>query len=84
MPRVATKNIRKPTYTPSPYADVLKPDDELLSTRQAAELLGLSVAWFEKKRWERKGPPYIRRGRVVRYVKRQLLEWWAANLIVAG
>ncbi|MBD7987014.1 hypothetical protein H9645_03100 [Luteimonas sp. Sa2BVA3] len=37
----------------------------------------MSMAWFERHRWERTGPSYIRRGRSVRYVKAELLEWWA-------
>lgn len=52
------------------------PDVELLTTEEAARLTKMSMAWFERKRWEGLGPPYYRRGRTVRYVKQELLEWW--------
>lgn len=48
----------------------------LLTTAEAAQLTGMSVAWYERKRWERAGPPYLKRGRTVRYVKTDLLAWW--------
>lgn len=54
-------------------------DEVLLTTREAAELTKASVAWYEKKRWEGAGPPYRKRGRLVRYVKSELMAWWLAN-----
>lgn len=50
--------------------------DELLTTREAALLTNMSEGWYERKRWEKKGPPFRRRGRTIRYVKRELLAWW--------
>lgn len=55
----------------------LPKDAELLTTAEAAALTKLSMAWFERQRWLRTGPPYVRRGRSVRYVKSELLAWWA-------
>lgn len=57
------------------------PDVELLTTQEAARLTKMSRAWFERKRWEGLGPPYYRRGRAVRYDKRELLDWWLASRV---
>lgn len=54
-------------------------DDEFLTTAEAAELTKMSQAWYERKRWERDGPPYIKRGRTVRYLRSELLAWWLAG-----
>lgn len=51
-------------------------DDELLTTREAAALTKMSAAWYERKRWFGKGPPYRKIGRSVRYVRSELLAWW--------
>jgi len=60
------------------------PDLELLTTEEAAGLTKMSVAWFERKRWEGLGPPYYRRGRTVRYVKRELLSWWLMSRVTGA
>lgn len=57
----------------------LRIDDELLTTEEAAALTRMSVAWFKAMRStdpHREGPPYLRRGRTIRYVRRELMEWW--------
>jgi predicted DNA-binding transcriptional regulator AlpA len=59
----------------------LKAGAVLLTTREAAELTKLSIAWFEHARWARKGPPFIRTGRVVRYVQDELLQWFAQHRV---
>ena len=46
-----------------------------LSTRQAADLLGLSPRTLERYRGAGEGPPYMKRGRQVRYVRVDLDEW---------
>lgn len=50
--------------------------EELLTTAEAAALTKLSEAWFVRKRWEGRGPPYRKRGRLVRYLKSELLAWF--------
>lgn len=55
--------------------------DEFLTTREAAALTKLSVAWFERAPWERSGPPYLKCGRAVRYLKAELLQWWAGRRV---
>jgi predicted DNA-binding transcriptional regulator AlpA len=41
----------------------------------------MSEAWFTKQRWKRKGPPFIRIGRAVRYVETELLQWLAERRV---
>ena len=41
--------------------------DRLLSEKKAAEIIGLSEAWFQRKRWQGGGIPYVKIGRAVRY-----------------
>ena len=50
--------------------------DELLTTAEAAALTKLSKVWFHRKRAEGKGPPFRKRGRIVRYLKSELLAWF--------
>ena len=61
--------------------DAIGPEDELLTTKEAAALTKMSVAWFERARWDGSGPPYLKPGRSVRYVKRELLEWLSARRV---
>lgn len=58
--------------TPAP----VDPDEELLTTEEAARLTKMSPAWFERMRWEGQGPPFYRAGRAVRYMRSELLGWW--------
>jgi predicted DNA-binding transcriptional regulator AlpA len=50
--------------------------EELLTTAEAAAFTKMSRSWFEKQRWKRTGPPYRKRGRVVRYLKSELITWF--------
>jgi len=53
------------------------PNEELLTTEEAAALTKMSVKWFERKRYERQGgPPFRRQGRTIRYLKSELMTWW--------
>jgi len=51
-----------------------------LSTIEAARVIGLSVAWFERSRWAGDGPPFIKLGRAVRYPRDELDAWMRARL----
>jgi hypothetical protein len=42
-------------------------ETKFLTTKQAAEMTGFSVYWFERKRWTGNGIPFIKIGRSVRY-----------------
>lgn len=50
-----------------------------LTTKEAAELTKLSVAWFNRARWNGSGPKYVKIGNAVRYDESVLLEWLAAR-----
>jgi predicted DNA-binding transcriptional regulator AlpA len=51
-------------------------DDELLDTRQVADLLGMSVAWVEIARHKGSGPAYVRvTPRCVRYRRSDVKAW---------
>src|SRR5262245_55179156 len=56
-----------PSKAPAPAQPVEQPPAEYVGTREAAALLGVSVATLEALRARGKGPPFIRVGRRVRY-----------------
>ena len=47
----------------------------LLTPKQAARLLNLSVTWLAKRRLAGDGPPYVKLGGAVRYVEASLQQW---------
>lgn len=47
----------------------------LLNEKEAALWSGYSVAYFQRARWEGKGPKYIKLGRSVRYREEDLRAW---------
>ena len=55
----------------------------LLTTKDAARLLGLSPAMLERWRWMNAGPPFVRPtgGRAVRYRWRDLIDWIERNRV---
>lgn len=62
---------------------MLQLGDEFLTTAEASRLTKMSVAWFERKRFEGVGgPPYLRQGRSVRYLKSDLIAWWLSARIL--
>ena len=46
-----------------------------ITAQRAAEILELDVGTLAKWRWLRKGPPFYKRGRVVRYLEDELRAW---------
>jgi predicted DNA-binding transcriptional regulator AlpA len=53
---------------------------KLLTEHEAAELIGYSVHWLRRKRWESSGPKYLKIGtRAVRYREADLFDWIDAN-----
>jgi predicted DNA-binding transcriptional regulator AlpA len=62
-------------YTPTPAPQQAR-TSSLLSDRQAAEWLGLSRAWFQRKRVSGDGPPYVKVGSAVRYRLSDLEKWF--------
>jgi hypothetical protein len=49
--------------------------NEILDEKQSAELLGLAVQTLRNWRCTRKGPPYYKIGRSVRYSREALLHY---------
>ena len=49
--------------------------DVLLTPRDAAAFLKLSLSWLAKARQRGDGPPYIKLGKSVRYSKSALFVW---------
>lgn len=49
--------------------------DRLLTPREAAAFLHLSVSFLAKARMRGDGPPYFKPGRAVRYRESGLIEW---------
>jgi len=51
----------------------------LLTPKEAAHRLKLSVSWLAKARMRGDGPPYIQVGRAIRYTEVALLQWMKSN-----
>jgi len=47
----------------------------LLTPKEAAKLLKVSLSWLAKARMRGDGPPYIQVGRSIRYSEAALLQW---------
>ena len=62
-------------------ADRAKRRSDLLDTAQAAEFVGLQPETLSKWRWQRKGPNYLRAGRLVFYRLADLEEWQQSQLV---
>lgn len=51
----------------------------LLTPKEVARLLNLSVSWLAKRRLAGDGPPYIKMGGAVRYSQIALQQWMKAQ-----
>jgi excisionase family DNA binding protein len=49
--------------------------DRLLTPKEAAHYLRVSVSWLAKARMRGDGPPFVRIGRSIRYPETALLQW---------
>jgi predicted DNA-binding transcriptional regulator AlpA len=47
----------------------------LLTPKEAAKLLKVSLSWLAKARMRGDGPPYIQIGRAIRYSEAALIQW---------
>jgi predicted DNA-binding transcriptional regulator AlpA len=50
-------------------------NQRLLTAKEAAKSLRLSVSWLAKARMRGDGPPYVKLGRAVRYGEGGLADW---------
>lgn len=57
--------------SPKPAA----PTVMLLTPKEAAVLLKVSLSWLAKARMRGDGPPFMRIGRSIRYTEAALLQW---------
>ena len=53
--------------------------DPLLPPHEVARQLGVTVGYLATRRFERKGPPYVKVGAAVRYRTSDLAAWLDAN-----
>ena len=53
----------------------VRTDERLLTAREAADFLRLSLSWLAKARMRGDGPPYVKLGRSVRYREGALVQW---------
>jgi predicted DNA-binding transcriptional regulator AlpA len=53
----------------------LVPTIVLLTAKEAAKSLKVSVSWLAKARMRGDGPPWIRIGKSIRYSEAALLQW---------
>ena len=85
MTNRASKPPRSPRAEP-PLEAILKSARELdcrerlLTPREAANLLRLSLSWLAKARMRGDGPPYVKLGRAVRYSEGALVQWMKSRL----
>jgi excisionase family DNA binding protein len=49
--------------------------ERLLTPKEAAEFLRVSLSWLAKARMRGDGPPFIKVGRSVRYSEAALIHW---------
>lgn len=47
----------------------------LMTPKEAAHLLRVSLSWLAKARMRGDGPPFIKIGRAIRYTEAALLQW---------
>jgi len=68
-----------PVRNPASHLLVMMDDNaEIMTALQVAELLQVSPRTLEDWRQTRTGPPYRRMGRHVRYLRGEVLSWFAA------
>jgi Helix-turn-helix domain len=71
---VRMTNQSSPIGAPAPQKQAVAPI-VLLTPKEAARLLKVSLSWLAKARMRGDGPPYILIGRSIRYAEATLLQW---------
>jgi helix-turn-helix protein len=54
--------------------------DRLLTPRETAVRLRVSLSWLAKARMRGEGPPFVKFGRSIRYAEGTLVQWTQAHL----
>lgn len=57
---------------------------QLMTPAEVAQYLGVSIDTLANWRYLRKGPAYVRQGRIVRYSTDALAAWISTNEVTAG
>ena len=52
----------------------------LLTSRETADRLRVSLSWLAKARMQGDGPPFVKFGRSIRYAEETLVQWTKAHL----
>jgi predicted DNA-binding transcriptional regulator AlpA len=65
--------VQPKTPTPTPKSSPAIPT--LMSAKDAAATLKVSLSWLAKARMRGDGPPYIKIGRSIRYAEAALIQW---------
>jgi predicted DNA-binding transcriptional regulator AlpA len=55
------------------------PTDPLLHPTEVAKMLSVSLSWLAKARLNGSGPPFVKVGRAVRYLRSAVLDWIRAR-----
>lgn len=74
--RAELEGEMKPQFISIPQP-VIEP--EFITEEEAAKLIGYSRKYLQKWRKREGGPPFVRKGRTIRYNRTQLLEWMSAD-----
>ncbi|ACI94549.1 phage transcriptional regulator, AlpA [Afipia carboxidovorans OM5] len=72
-----SSKLSNPSGTPPSALPQANP--VLLTSKEAARLLNLSVSWLAKRRLAGDGPAYIKMGGAVRYSQAALQQWMKAQ-----
>jgi predicted DNA-binding transcriptional regulator AlpA len=62
-----------------PHKSVQPAAIKLLTPKESAELLKVSLSWLAKARMRGDGPPFIKIGRSIRYSELALLQWMKSH-----
>jgi predicted DNA-binding transcriptional regulator AlpA len=54
--------------------------ERLLTPRETADRLRVSLSWLAKARMQGDGPPFVKFGRSIRYAEGNLVQWTQAHL----
>jgi predicted DNA-binding transcriptional regulator AlpA len=57
-------------------------NDSLLDSKEAAKLLGCTEGALALWRRERRGPSFVRLGRLVRYLQGDLIDWVESRKVI--
>ena len=57
-----------------------KSADRLLTPKETADFLRVSLSWLAKARMRGDGPPYVKIGRAIRYPESALQQWMKSQM----